>query len=90
MMFLVHIAKGHRIGKELIQVFDALGANHLVQSVGQPRNFAERLNFPRMLMQDGPRAAGTLLELAILRIHFILFSDHSGVSSFSDWNLGGN
>jgi len=89
MMFLVHITKGHRIGEKLVQVFDALGADHLVQSIGQPGDLIERLNFPGMLMQDRFRAVRALFELAVSRTIFFLFADHDGVSSFSNWNLGG-
>src|SRR5467141_4236661 len=88
MMFLVHITKGHRIGEKLVQVFDALGADHLVQSIGQPGDLIERLNFPGMLMQDRFCAVRALFELAVSRTIFFLFADHDGVSSFSNWNLG--
>jgi hypothetical protein len=88
-MFLVHIAKGHRIGEKLVQIFDALGADYLVQSIGQPGDLIERLNFPGMLMQDRFCAIRALFELAVSRTIFFLFADHDGVSSFSNWNLGG-
>src|SRR5258708_34799472 len=89
MMFLVHITKGHRIGEKLVQVFDALGADYFVQSIGQPGDLIERLNFPGMLMQDRFCAVCALFELPVLRTIFFLFADHDGVSSFSNWNPGG-
>src|SRR5260370_39701102 len=86
MMFLVHIAQRHRVGEKLVQVFDALGANHFVQGDGESRDLSKRLNFPGMLMQYRFCAVRALFELAISSNIIFFFAGHSGVSSFASWN----
>src|SRR3984893_615491 len=77
MMFLVHIAKRHRVGENLVQVFDALGANYFVESDGQSCDLAEWLDFPGLLMQDRLCAVRAFFQLAILSIAFFPLADHS-------------
>src|ERR1700730_3074306 len=77
MMFLVHIAKRHRVGENLVQVFDALGANYFVESDGQSCDLAEWLDFPGLLMQDRFCAVRAFFQLAILSIAFFPLADHS-------------
>src|SRR5580658_10605519 len=84
MMFFVHVAQRHGIREDLIQQFDVGCANPLIQRDRQLGNFAVGLNLAGMLVQYGPGALRTRLELAgrwvlvvglVLHLQFSFLSD---------------
>jgi hypothetical protein len=60
MVLLVEIAKGDGVGEDLIQILHAPGTNFFIESDGETRNSAVRLNFTALLMRDGMGAIAGL------------------------------
>ena len=80
-VLLVEIAKGDRIGEDLVQVLRARRARLLVQGNRQLRDFAVRLNFPSLLVQDRFRSLCTALKLIVSGTALIGLGSHLFVTS---------
>src|SRR5712692_2943732 len=84
-MFLVHIAEGHRIREKLIQVLGAGCAVLLVQSDWQLGDLAVRLNFGGVLVLNRPGLFRACFELIIRSIALVMFGAHGYLSSGRNW-----
>jgi hypothetical protein len=65
-MLFVHVAQGDRVGEELVQIFDAVGADFFVEPDRELRNFVLRLNLVCLLMEDRARTLGARLGIRVV------------------------
>lgn len=77
-VLFVHVAQGHCVGEELVQIFDAVRTDFFVETDRELRNFVVRLNLVRFLMKDGARTLGARLRvrIAVPAICFAVLGTH--------------
>jgi len=77
-VLFVHVAQGHGVGEELVEIFDTVGADFFVESDGELCNFVKGLNLARLLMKDGARTLGARFGVGVIvaAIRFAIFGTH--------------
>lgn len=86
MMLFVHVAEGHGVGENLIQIPDAVGADFFVEGDGEFRDFSIGLNFTSVLMQVWSGALGPFFDLRVTGAALHFFCSHSGSPFTKNWD----